>query len=51
MHLYYLGGGVGRRLEVLTDWITARIGHLENQVIQGELESVERVAPDAEAMR
>ncbi len=39
VHLYYLGGGVGRRLEILTDWVTARIGHPENQVIEGDLPS------------
>ena len=50
VHLYYLGGGVGRRLEVLTDWVTARIGRPQNQVIEGELESIERRAP-AEAAR
>lgn len=47
VHLYYLGGGVGRRLGVLTDWVTARIGHPQNQLIEGELESVERVPPTA----
>jgi NADH:ubiquinone reductase (H+-translocating) len=51
VHLYYLGGGLGRRLELLTDWVTARIGHLENQVIEGELETVERVPEAAEPAR
>jgi NADH:ubiquinone reductase (H+-translocating) len=51
VHLYYLGGGLGRRLELLTDWMTARIGHPENQVIEEELESVERVPEAAETAR
>lgn len=51
VHLYYLGGGVGRRLGVLTDWATARIGHPQDQVIEGELDSIERVPPTAEAVR
>ena len=51
VHLYYLGGGVGRRLELLTDWATARIGHPENQVIERQLESIERVPPTSEAVR
>ncbi len=33
VHLYYLGGGVGRRLGVLTDWVTARMGRPRHQVI------------------
>jgi NADH:ubiquinone reductase (H+-translocating) len=45
VHLFYLGGGVGRRLTVLTDWASAGTGHLQSQVIEGELETVER-SPD-----
>ena len=37
VHLYYLGGGVGRRVGLLTDWISARVGHPHHQVIEGEL--------------
>jgi NADH dehydrogenase len=44
VHLYYLGGE-GKRAKVLVDWITARIGDRGNQVIEGELGSVERAAP------
>ncbi len=33
VHLYYLGGGVGRRVGVLTDWATARMGRPRHQVI------------------
>ena len=36
VHLSYLGGGVGRRLGVLTDWITARAGRAQHQVIEGQ---------------
>ena len=42
VHLYYLGGGVGRRVGLLTDWVSARIGHPHHQVIEGELAGVER---------
>ena len=44
VHLYYLGGGVGRRVGLLTDWISARVGHPHHQVIEGELGGVERAA-------
>jgi NADH dehydrogenase len=44
VHMYYLsGGGPGHRLKVLIDWISARIGDPQNQVIDGDLaDSVER---------
>jgi hypothetical protein len=35
--MYYLGGVPGRRLKVLIEWVTARLGNLQNQVIEGEL--------------
>jgi NADH dehydrogenase len=38
VHMYYLGGVPGQRLKVLIDWVTARLGKLQNQVIEGELE-------------
>jgi NADH dehydrogenase len=42
VHMYYLtGGSPGRRLKVLLDWISSRIGEPQNQVIEGELESIE----------
>jgi NADH dehydrogenase len=51
VHLYYLGGigaGLpGHRLKVMLDWSAARLGFRVNQVIEGELASVERPAPTA----
>jgi NADH:quinone reductase (non-electrogenic) len=41
VHLYYLGGE-GKRLKVLTDWVTTFTGNRGSQVIEGELASVER---------
>jgi NADH:quinone reductase (non-electrogenic) len=49
VHLYYLGGGVGRRLNVLTDWTTARIGRPQSPVIEAGLANAERVPASAEA--
>jgi NADH:quinone reductase (non-electrogenic) len=51
VHLYYLGGGVGRRLKVLTDWTMARINRPQSPVIQAGLGSVDRVPAAAEASR
>lgn len=43
VHMYYLsGGGPGSRLKVLIDWISSRVGDPQNQVIEGELASIER---------
>jgi NADH dehydrogenase len=42
VHLYYLGGQTGRRVEVLIRWIGARFGERQSALIQGELASVER---------
>jgi NADH dehydrogenase len=42
VHLFYLGGIGGRRLAVLTSWIASGFGALQSQVIEGELEGVER---------
>jgi NADH dehydrogenase len=43
VHMYYLtGGGPGHRWKVLIDWISARLGDPQNQVIEGELASIER---------
>jgi NADH dehydrogenase len=39
VHMYYLGGVPGQRMKVLIDWATTRLGKLQNQVIEGELES------------
>ena len=38
VHMYYLtGGGPGSRLKVLIDWISSRVGHPQNQVIEDTL--------------
>jgi NADH dehydrogenase len=38
VHMYYLsGGGPGHRVKVLIDWISARVGDPQNQVIDGGL--------------
>jgi NADH dehydrogenase len=45
VHMYYLGGGgPGSRLKVLIDWISSRVGDPQNQVIEGELASIERAS-------
>ena len=36
VHLYYLGGAPGHRLKVLIDWIGARLGYRQNQVIEAQ---------------
>ena len=43
VHLYYLAGQAGRRIEVLIKWIGARFGERQSALIHGELEGVERV--------
>jgi NADH dehydrogenase len=45
VHLYYLGGQVGRRVEVLIKWIGAAFGERQSALIEGELASVERESP------
>ena len=48
--MYYLaGGGPGHRLKVLIDWISARLGEPQDQVIDGELASIERPSPSPSA--
>ncbi|HUB35697.1 MAG TPA: hypothetical protein VL972_02640, partial [Solirubrobacteraceae bacterium] len=48
VHMYYLtGGGPGHRLKVLIDWLSARVGKPQDQVIDGDLASVERPATPA----
>ncbi len=42
VHLYYLGGLGGRRLEVIMAWATAGLGALQNRVIERELPSTAR---------
>jgi NADH:ubiquinone reductase (H+-translocating) len=51
VHLYYLGGGPGHRIKVLFDWIGARTGNWESQVIEGQLSSVERTPPSVQSLR
>jgi NADH dehydrogenase len=46
VHLFYLGGE-GKRLKLLTDWVTTFFGNRGNQVIKGELSTVERAPPPA----
>jgi NADH dehydrogenase len=48
VHMYYISGGQSRRLKVLLDWIGARLGNPQNQVIEGYLTSVERVPAGAD---
>jgi NADH dehydrogenase len=43
VHMYYLGGVRGGRLKVLIDWISARLGNPQNQVMEGSLATIERV--------
>jgi NADH dehydrogenase len=50
VHLFYLGGE-GKRIKVLTDWVTTYFGNRGNQVIEGELATVERAPPTVEAAR
>jgi NADH:ubiquinone reductase (H+-translocating) len=51
VHMYYLsGGGPGHRLKVLIDWISARVGEPQDQVIDGELSSIERAGTGAAAV-
>ena len=49
VHLFYLGGQMGRRLEVLLKWVGARFGERQSALIEGQLASVERASPSAEA--
>jgi NADH:ubiquinone reductase (H+-translocating) len=51
VHLYYLAGQAGRRIEVLIKWIGARFGERQSALIHGELESVEQAPPPAQAVR
>jgi NADH dehydrogenase len=50
VHLYYLGGE-GKRLRIVSDWVTTYFGTLGSQVMEGELSSVERAPPKVEAVR
>ncbi len=48
VHLFYLGGQTGRRLQVMFKWVGARFGERQSALIEGELASVERASPSAE---
>jgi hypothetical protein len=41
------GGAGGRRITMLTTWLSAAFGARQNRVIEGRLGSVERPAPAA----
>jgi len=47
VHLYYLGGAPGRRLEVLIKWIGTRFGERQSALIEGELPRHARSAAGA----
>ena len=47
VHLYYIGGQRGRRLEVLIKWIGTRFGERQSALIESELASIEREPPAA----
>ncbi len=49
VHLFYLGGQVGRRLEVMIKWVGARFGERQSALIEGDLASVERAPAASEA--
>ncbi|HWX88563.1 MAG TPA: FAD-dependent oxidoreductase [Solirubrobacteraceae bacterium] len=49
VHMYYLGGVRGDRLKVLIDWVSARLGDPQNQVIEGRLAGIERPRPGTHA--
>ena len=51
VHLYYLGGQTGRRVEVLIKWVGSRFGERQSALIPGELASVERAPPPAQAVQ
>ena len=50
VHLFYLGGE-GKRMKLLADWVTTWFGVLGNEVMEGELSTIERAPPRAEAVR
>jgi hypothetical protein len=51
VHLYYLGGPRGRRIEVLLRWIGAAFGQRQSALVEGRLDEVERVPPSAQPVR
>jgi NADH:ubiquinone reductase (H+-translocating) len=51
VHLYYLGGQVGRRTGVLMKWVGARLGQRQSALIEGRLASTDRAPPRPHAVR
>ena len=51
VHLYYLGGVLGRRLQVLGAWTRTGFGMLEGRVIEGELPRAEQASGASEEVR
>jgi hypothetical protein len=51
VHLHSLDGQMGHRLQVLMKWSAARFGERQSALIEGELASVERASPPAQAVR
>ncbi len=43
VHMYYLGGVPGQRLKVLIDWVSARLGKPQSQVIEEALPVADRL--------
>jgi len=50
VHLFYLGSE-GKRIKLLADWATTWFGVLGNEVMEGELSTIERAPPRVEAAR
>jgi NADH:quinone reductase (non-electrogenic) len=50
VHLFYLGSE-GKRIKLLADWATTWFGMRGNEVMEGELSTVERAPPTVEAVR
>jgi NADH dehydrogenase FAD-containing subunit len=51
VHLYYLGGQVGRRMGVLMKWLGTRFGQRQSALIEREVGSVDRAPPRPHAVR
>ncbi len=45
VHLFYLSGQMGNRIQVLMKWVAARFGERQSALIEGEVASVERESP------
>jgi hypothetical protein len=45
VHLYYPGGQMGHRVEMLIKWIAGRFGERQGALIEDELPDVERASP------